>query len=111
MLSWYSVVFRGNDFNSYRDGMVRSAVMFTVFKRRHYNKSPLVWLSNYLYWEQVHHPALQTYKRVLAGIDEYIAENFHSILRSQTRETDDGKAIREKARALDNQKKTQTNFR
>ena len=111
MLSWYSVIFKGSDFNSYRDGMIRSAVMFTVFKRKHYNKSPLVWLSNYLYWQELNHLALQTLKQVLAGIDKYIAKNFHSILRSQTKETDDGKTIREKATAIDHQKETQTNFR
>ena len=111
MLSWYSVIFRNNDFETYKDGMIRAAVMFTVLRRRPYKKSLLVWLSNYLYWKRTNHPVLATLAKVLGDVDEYIAENFHSILRAETKEADDGRTIQEKARAIDHQKEKQKNFR
>ena len=48
---------------------------------------------------------------MLGDVDEYIAENFHSILRAETKATDDGRTIQEKARAIDHQKEKQKNFR
>ena len=40
----------------------------------------------------------------LNAFDEYPFENFYSILRSQTRESDSGDALQQKARAVDEMK-------
>ena len=55
-LSIYSVIYRANDFEHYHLAMRQIWVMYFTFKRRHYDKSPLVWLANVAYWKEIQHP-------------------------------------------------------
>ena len=49
--------------------------MFMCFKRRHYNKSPPVWISDYIHWRE---------NGPLITLDEYPVENCHSIFKQET---------------------------
>ena len=110
ILSIYSVVFKTGNTAQYSDCILRSWVMFFCFKRHHYNKAPLVWLSNLLHWKSKDHPLFHTLMTQLNAFDEYPVENFHSILRAQTSHSDSGDLLHQKARALDSNKATSTNF-
>ena len=110
VLSIYSVVFKTGNTAQYSDCILRSWVMFFCFKRHHYNKAPLVWLSNLLYWKSKDHPLFHTLMTHLNAFDEYPVENFHSTLRAQTSHSDSGDLLHQKARALDSNKATSTNF-
>ena len=46
VLTIYTVTFKRNNFKEYYNAMIRIWVMFVCLNRRHYNKAPLVWLSN-----------------------------------------------------------------
>ena len=46
-------------------------------------------------------PRYYTLMNSLNAFDEYPVENFHSILRAQTSEADDGELLRRKAKSLD----------
>ena len=48
----YSVTFKTNDFKEFKRAMARIYTMFLCFHRHHYNKSPLVWFSDILFWEK-----------------------------------------------------------
>ena len=90
----------GNNLTEYMDAMLRSWVMFLVFRRHHYDKAPLVWLSNILYWKRNNHPLYHVLMQNLQIIDEYGVENFHSILRAQTNATHTPEQISRKAREI-----------
>ena len=78
--------------------------MFCCFKRHPYNKAPLVWLSNLFYWKKLNHPFFHTIMNHLNTFDEYPVENFHSLLRAQTRQNDTTEQLHRKAKAIDNSK-------
>ena len=80
------------------------------FKRYHYDKAPLIWLSNFLYWKSIDHPLFHAITNSLNAFDEYPVENFHSILRAQTSHSDNGDLLCQKARALDSNKAPPCNF-
>ena len=73
-------------------------------------RPPLVWLSNFLFWKAQDHPLFHTLMQHLNAFDEYPVENFHSILRAQTHEFDSGELFRQKAKVLDGNKTTASNF-
>ena len=84
--------------------------MFFCFRRRHYNKALLVWLSNFLFLKQIDHPLFHLIMNHLNVLDEYPVENFHSILRASAKDSDNEKSLQEKARALDSNKETLSEF-
>ena len=84
--------------------------MFFCFKRHHYDKAPLLWLSNVLFWKSNNHPLFHAITSSLNAFDEYPVENFHSLLRSRTNRADDAELITRKARALDGEKATSAKF-
>ena len=45
-ISIYSVIFKSNKFKEFKKAMTRIWLMFRCFRRRHYDKNPLIWLSN-----------------------------------------------------------------
>lgn len=110
VLSIYSVIFKCGNSDQYVDSVLRCWMMFFCFKRHHYDKAPLIWLSNFLYWKSIDHPLFYTITQSLNAFDEYPVENFHSILRAQTSHSDNGELLRQKARALDSNKATSGNF-
>ena len=103
-LSIYSVIFKNNMSNLYYDSLLRCWIMFAVFRRRHYDKAPLIGLSNIEYWKASDHPILTAISSSLSAFDEYPVENFHSLLRARTKETDDSKKITLAAREIDARK-------
>ena len=99
-LSIYSTIFKSNNFNLYVDAMLQAWVMFFIFRRHHYNKAPLIWLSNVLYWKETKHPLFQVLQHHLQIVDEYGVENFHSLLRAQTSAHSTPEEISRKAREI-----------
>ena len=55
-LSIYSVLFKSNHYHGYYHAMMQLWVMFWIYKRKHYDKSPLIWLSQRIYWKNINHP-------------------------------------------------------
>ncbi len=56
VLSIYSAVFKTGKTDLYVSSMFRCWMMFFCFKHHHYDKAPLVWLSDFLYWKSQDHP-------------------------------------------------------
>ena len=100
MLSIYSVVFKSNNLEMFIDAMLRAWVVFFIYRRHHYNKAPLVFLSNVLYWKKTNHPLYEALKTHLQIVDEYAVENFHSVLRAQTSIGSTPEEISKKAREI-----------
>ena len=111
VLSIYSIAFKSGNTDQFVDPLFRCWVMFFCFKRRHYNKAPLVWLSNFLHWKSVNHPMYFALMNMLNAFDEYPVEHFHLILRAQCKESDNGDMLRQKATAIDSMKESSSNFR
>ena len=109
-MSIYSVIFKQGNTEKYVEAVFRCWVMFFSFKRHHYDKAPLVLLSNFLFWKGTQHPLFDTMMQNLNIFDEYPVENFHSILRAQTNHADSSHTLRQKAKALDGSKVAASNF-
>ena len=100
----YSLVFKSNMADEYYQSLFRCWVMFLMFRRRHYDKAPLIALSNVEYWKQVGHPIIIAISSSLSAFDEYPVENFHSLLRARTTITDKADRISLKGREIDSRK-------
>ena len=109
-LSIYSILFKANSFDGYFLAMKQVWVMFWVFQRRHYDKAPLVWLSQMLYLRATDHPLYHTIRQNLHITDEYPVENFHSLIRARTNEWDNGQQVQMKARWIDERRHMLHNF-
>ena len=106
----YSVIFRDNMADLYFDSLFRCWLMFLVFRRRHYDKAPLIALSNLEYWKSINHPVVEALFSSLCCFDEYPVENFHSVLRSQTKIHDNAERITLAAREIDGRKHDLSDF-
>ena len=82
VLSIYSVVFRLNSFSMYLSSIISVWVMFYCFRRHHYNKALLVWLSNVLFWKRNNTDMYRFLQRHITTTDEYPVGNTHSITRA-----------------------------
>ena len=60
VLSMYSIAFKSGKTMLYIDALLRVWTMVFCYKRHHYNKAPLVWLSNSLFWKKNDHPLFPT---------------------------------------------------
>ena len=87
-LSIYSVVFKDNMAELYYESLLRCWVIFLMYQRRHYDKAPLISLSNIEYWKSIDHPLVSTLLSYACAFDEYPVENFHSVLRAHTHFSD-----------------------
>ena len=85
--------------------------MFLCLKRRHYNKAPLVWLSNLLHWKKQNRTLYNLFSTWQTIFDEYPVENTHSIIRAQTQPSDTAKKLQERAKCIFQSKSEQANFR
>ena len=110
VLSVYSVISKSGKTKQYNDSLLRLRVMFFCYRRHHYNKDPLVWLSSFLFWKHENHPLFHALMEHLNAFDEYPVENFHSHLRAQTRECDNAEILKQKARAMDEMKGVTSSF-
>ena len=111
VLSIYSVIFKSGKTEMFANSLFRCWVMFFCFKRHHYDKAPLVWLSNFLYWKSIDHPLHKIMMNMLNAFDEYPVENFHSLLRAQSNEHDNGDTLCRKAKGLDSRKDASMAFK
>ena len=75
----YSVIFRDNMADLYFESLFRCWLMFLVFRRRHYDKAPLIALSNLEYWKSIHHPVVEALFSSLCCFDE-IHDNAERIM-------------------------------
>ena len=94
----------------YFDSLSRCWLMFLVFRRRHYDKAPLLALSNLEYWKSINHLVVEALFSSLCCFDEYAVENFHSVLRSQTKIHDNAERITLAAREIDGRKHYLSDF-
>ena len=76
--------------------------MFFCFRRRHYNKSPLIWLSNILFWKNggSNREIFNLFPSHINVIDEYFIEHVHSVIRRQTKVSDSDEQVREKVHGI-----------
>ena len=110
-ISIYSVIFKSNKFKEFKKAMTRTWLMFRCFRRRHYDKSPLIWLSNLMFWEKNNKELYDTLKQHINITDEYPVENTHSIIRGNTNSWDSAELLSFKARSILSSKDRQHNFR
>ena len=76
-------LFKLNEFGQFFKAVVCIWTMFHCFRRKHYDKAPLVWISNIGYWSH-HYPELyQISENNIASTEEYPVENAHSIIRAR----------------------------
>ena len=111
VLAIYSVVFKSNKFLDYFNSVIRVWAMFYCFNRRHYDKSPLIWLSNIFYWQKYRPDIFDLVRNYVTLLDEYGVENTHSILRAQTKPYYTVEQLAQKAKSIFASKSEQHNFR
>ena len=101
VLSIYSIVFKCNQYELFCQSLLQCWVMCVVFRRCHYNKALLALLSTFLHLEENDHALCDTLRKHLVAFDEYPVENFHSLLRRRTKDTDSANVIASKAKEID----------
>ncbi len=103
VLSIYSIVFKCNNYiyELYCKSLFHCWIMCVVFRRRHYNKALLVTLSLFQHWQENSYTMFETVRQYLVALDEYPVENFHSVLRGRTKDTDTAEQIAFKAKEID----------
>ena len=106
VLSIYGVIFRTNNFKQYFHAMFRVWILFYCFHRRHYDKAPLIWMSNVLYWLTAVPDLYNIFSSYVTSTDEYGVENTHSIIRSKTKSYDSIPELIRKSKLSSMTKKT-----
>ena len=101
VLSIYSIAFKCNKFELFFQSLLHCWTMFVIFRRRHYNNALLITMSTFLHWLGNATSMFQTIRQHLPAFDEYPVENFHTVLRKQTKETDAADEISRKAKEID----------
>ena len=108
----YSVLFKLNRFDDYFSSIFRLWIMFFCFHRKNYNKAPLFWLSNILYWKtNGSKDVYNFFCSYLSVIDEYFVEFVHSMARKSTNQSDNVEQLRQKMFSLFVSGERQANFR
>lgn len=79
-LDIYATLFRGNHFEEYISTAFRLWTVMRRFNRHNYDKILLAFLSDIHYWKQTQHPIIDALKSNLNKFDEYVVENFYSLL-------------------------------
>ena len=79
----YPVIFRSSKLENYLPIMRRFAVLFTCWRRRHYDKSTLSLLSDTLH-QKLNNRQYYDMKQMLAAITEKKVEIWHSLFISST---------------------------
>ena len=112
-LAAYNILFKWNRLDDYFYAVFRLWVMFFCFRRRHYNKSPLIWLSNILFWKNGggNRGIYDVFSTNLNVIDEYFVEHVHSVIRRQTKVSDSDEQVQEKVHGIFASSERQANWR
>ena len=108
----YSILFKLNRFDDYFCSIFRLWIMFFCFHRKNYNKAPLFWLSNILFWKTSGCQDIYNfYSHFLSVVDEYFVEFVHSLARKSTNPTDTVEQLQQKMFTLFASGERQANFR
>jgi hypothetical protein len=100
-LEIYAVLFREGHFDKYLPELFNIWCLFFRLKRKNYNKAPLAFFSDYLYWKQIQHPMATALEEHLPIFNEYFVENFHSKLRMHTQSHFTASQIIREAKIID----------
>ena len=95
--------FRNGNMPDYLQNMQHMAIIFIIFKRRHYDKATLSMLSDLTYQMKNNMQYVNTKSKWLALFTERKVEIWHSVLRNAVRNYFDGDIIQETARAMGSQ--------
>ena len=86
ILTSYNILFKTNKFHAYFSSIIRIWIMMYSFRRHHYNKVLLIWLSFAKYWEnnEKTQDTYYAFANHLNIIDESTVEHVHSVIRRHT---------------------------
>ena len=96
----YPVVFRSSNLENYLNIMRRFAVLFTCWRRRHYDKSTLSLLSDTAHQKVNNKNYYEMKQQTLAAITEKKIEIWHSLLRDSIARHYNAEQIRQHAKLL-----------
>ncbi|RIB06370.1 hypothetical protein C2G38_2217286 [Gigaspora rosea] len=97
VLDIYAIFFRAGEWQEYEESVIWVWVLFLRFSRHNYNKAPLMFVSDILYWRNINHPILEILKTRLPKFSDASVELFHSILRRTTQKHDTAELLRNQA--------------
>ena len=80
----YATLFRSGLFEEYVETVFRIWTFALRWKRKNYNKAPLVFLSDLFYWKDNNHPFFDALQKHLSCFNDYYVENTHSRIRANT---------------------------
>ncbi|RHZ47356.1 hypothetical protein Glove_585g4 [Diversispora epigaea] len=80
----YAILFRSGLFEKYVENVFRIWTFFLRWKRKNYNKAPLVFLSDLFYWKDMNHPFFDALQKYLPCFNDYYVENTYSKIRANT---------------------------
>ena len=100
VLSIYLIIFKCNKYELFPVITPMLGYVCSV-QETHYNKALLVMLTTFLHWQENATSMFETVCEHLAAFDEYPVENFRSMLRRRTKETDTAEQIASKAKEID----------
>lgn len=87
--------------------------MFFCFRRRYYNKSSFIWLSNILFWKNGggNREIYNLFSSNVNVIDEYFVEHVHRVIRRQKKVSDSDEQVGEKVHGIFACSARQSNWR
>ena len=106
----YPVISRSSNLDNYLQTMRRFAVLFICWRRRHYDKSTLSFLSDTAHQKLNSRDYYSTKRRILASLTEKKVEIWHSLLRDSIERHYPAERIKFNAKVL-NTNKTQMEFK
>ena len=80
MDDFHAILFHSGKFEEYLETIFRIWTFALRWKRKNYNKIPLAFISDYIYWKENNHPMVEVLEKYLVNFNEYYVKNFHSIL-------------------------------
>ena len=113
ILTSYNILFKTNKFHAYYSSIIRIWVMMYSFRRHHYNKVLLIWLSFIKFWQNNENTQdiYNTFANHLNIIDESTVEYVHSVIRRHTTDSATDEQLRDTIKAVFGTSMRQRNFR
>ena len=81
--------------------MFRVWAIFYQYQCRHYNKLPLIFLSDIFFWSNTNHLISQVLSDSLYVFNDYYVKNFHSSFQWQIQKSNTADQIIQQARVID----------
>ena len=87
--------------------------MMYSFRRHHYNKLLLIWLSFIKFWQgnELTHDIINIYAKHLSAVDESTVEYVHSVIRRHTADSATEEQLKESIKAVFGTSQRQNNFK